>query len=128
MEIFRRLVLIFCTIAASSTIMALAPALYILERPDFARELRHHPFAWNHKGQTAIQYMEKEAEGLVRTLPAEIWQSSKRVTRFGFLVTIFNWRAVGTLRRLIVWSGADKHLVCQQAGKTRGGRRCLAII
>jgi len=81
MEILRRLLLILCTIAAISSIMAPAPVLYIVERPDFTRELRHHPFAWNHKGQTVDQYMEEETKGLMRTLPTEIWQAVSKAFR-----------------------------------------------
>jgi hypothetical protein len=88
MELLRRLLLIFFTVAAISTLMAPAPVLYLVERPDFARELKRHPFLWEHKGQTITQYMEEETRDSILTLSAKSWQAVSETLRsqpHGFL-------------------------------------------
>lgn len=75
MELLRRFLLVICTLAAVSVLMAPAPVLYHVERPDFARELARHPYRWEHKGQTPEQYMEEETRGLVLALSKEKWQA-----------------------------------------------------
>lgn len=81
MEILRRLLLALCTIAAISTLMEPAPALYFVDQPDFAAELRHDPFPWEHKGQTTTQYMEEETRNSIITVSKKQWQAVSNILR-----------------------------------------------
>ena len=75
METLRRLLLIVFTVAAISALMAPAPVLFFVERPDFAKELKIHSFPWEHKGQTPAQFMEEEVRNSILTLSAKNWQA-----------------------------------------------------
>ncbi len=81
METLRRLLLTVCTLAAISALQAPASLLYLVEKPNFAKELKRNPFPWDHKGQTATQYMEEETRDSIVTLSKKNWQAVSRILR-----------------------------------------------
>lgn len=81
MEFLRRFLLIIFSLTAILTLMAPARVLYHVEQPDFARELRIHPYPWNHKGLTPIQFMAKETQNRTLEISDKSWQTLLEVSQ-----------------------------------------------
>ena len=75
MEFLRRFLLIIFSLTAISTLMAPARVLYHVEQPDFARELKIHPYPWKHKGLTPAQFRAKETQNRILEIPDKSWQT-----------------------------------------------------
>jgi len=81
MEVLRRLLLIVCSLAAISTLMAPAPVLYQVSQPDFAEELHNNPYPWSHKGQTVAQFQAEQTKDRILMVSAERWEALLRTSR-----------------------------------------------
>jgi hypothetical protein len=81
MELNRRLLLIVCTFAAVACLMAPAPALYRVTKPDFYQQLKHSAFPWEHKGQSVEKFKEEEIRGRILEIPRQEWQDILRASQ-----------------------------------------------
>ena len=75
MEFLRRFLLVIFSLTAISTLMAPAQVLYHVEQPDFAQELRIHPYPWKHKGLTPAQFRGKETKNRILKISDKSWQT-----------------------------------------------------